>query len=113
MYYYGSKKRFGTYFDASIESEDLRSFESKFFESDIPILEEMVDPISGKSIGNAFVEVCYYTALQHQVQEKKKCFIVPQEMLILLVKQPTEGKSRIGGLRIGEMEKDCLSSTWY
>ncbi|KAG4081573.1 hypothetical protein H8356DRAFT_1758854, partial [Neocallimastix lanati (nom. inval.)] len=34
-------QRFGTYFDASIESEDLRSFESKFFESDIPILEEM------------------------------------------------------------------------
>ncbi|KAL6613619.1 hypothetical protein U3516DRAFT_867356 [Neocallimastix sp. 'constans'] len=90
-------QRFGTYFDASIESEDLRSFESKFFESDIPILEEMVDPISGKSIGNAFVGVCYYTALQHQVQEK-----------MFYLNSLLEGKSRNGGLRIGEMEKDAL-----
>ncbi|KAG4101729.1 hypothetical protein H8356DRAFT_1332037 [Neocallimastix lanati (nom. inval.)] len=89
-------QRFGTYFDASIESDYLRSFESKFFESDIPILEEIVDPISGKSIGNAFVGF------------KKKCFIVPQEILILLVNNLLEGKSRNSGLRIGEMEKDAL-----
>ena len=99
-------QRFGTYFDASIESEDLRSFESKFFESDIPILEEMVDPISGKSIGNAFVGVCYYTALQHQVQEKM--FYRTTGNVNSISKQPTEGKSRNGGLRIGEMEKDAL-----
>ena len=30
-------QRFGMCFDVSTESEDLRSFESKFFESDIPI----------------------------------------------------------------------------
>ncbi|KAG4082328.1 beta and beta-prime subunits of DNA dependent RNA-polymerase [Neocallimastix lanati (nom. inval.)] len=99
-------QRFGTYFDASIESEDLRSFESKFFESDIPILEEMVDPISGKSIGNAFIGVCYYTALQHQVQEKM--FYRTTGNVNSISKQPTEGKSRNGGLRIGEMEKDAL-----
>ncbi|KAG4081922.1 beta and beta-prime subunits of DNA dependent RNA-polymerase [Neocallimastix lanati (nom. inval.)] len=99
-------QRFGTYFDASIESEDLRSFESKFFESDIPILEEMVDPISGKSIGNTFVGVCYYTALQHQVQEKM--FYRTTGNVNSISKQPTEGKSRNGGLRIGEMEKDAL-----
>ncbi len=99
-------QRFGTYFDASIESEDLRSFKSKFFESDIPILEEMVDPITGKSIGNAFVGVCYYTALQHQVQEKM--FYRTIGNVNSISKQPTEGKSHNGGLRIGEMEKDAL-----
>jgi len=105
MYDYGSTKIWNV-FDASIESEDLRSFESKFFESDIPILEEMVDPISGKSIGNAFVGVCYYTALQHQVQEKM--FYRTTGNVNSISKQPTEGKSRNGGLRIGEMEKDAL-----
>ncbi|KAG4081961.1 beta and beta-prime subunits of DNA dependent RNA-polymerase [Neocallimastix lanati (nom. inval.)] len=84
-------QRFGTYFDASIESEDLRSFESKFFESDIPILED---------------DVCYYTALQHQVQEKM--FYRTTGNVNSISKQPTEGKSRNGGLRIGEMEKDAL-----
>ncbi|KAG4081642.1 beta and beta-prime subunits of DNA dependent RNA-polymerase [Neocallimastix lanati (nom. inval.)] len=81
-------QRFGTYFDASIESEDLRSFESKFFE-------KMVDPISGKSIGNAFVD-------------SRKMFYRTTGNVNSISKQPTEGKSRNGGLRIGEMEKDAL-----
>jgi len=56
---------FGTYFDDSTESEDLSSFVLKFFKSNIPILEEMVNPITGKSIGNVLVEFCYYTLIEH------------------------------------------------
>jgi len=56
---------FGTYIDDSTESEDLSSFEIKFFESNIPILEEMVNPITGKSIGNVLVGVCYYTVIEN------------------------------------------------
>jgi len=63
---------FGTYFDDSTESEDLSLFEIKFFESNIPILEEMVNPIIGKSIWNVLVEFCYYCYRAF----KKKCFIV-------------------------------------
>jgi len=99
-------KKFGTFFDASIESEDLKSFKSKYFESDIPVVENMIDPLTNKNIGTAFVGVCYYTALQHQVEEKMFYRITGNVNSIS--KQPTEGKSHNGGLRIGEMEKDAL-----
>jgi len=98
--------QFGTFFDASIESEDLKSFKEKYLESDIPVNETMIDPITGKTIGTAFVGVCYYTALQHQVEEKMFYRIMGNVNSIS--KQPTEGKSHNGGLRIGEMEKDAL-----
>jgi len=100
------QQRFRMYFDASLESEDLRSFESKFFESYIPVLKEIVDPITSKSIINTFVGVCYYTTLQYQVQEKM--FYRTIRNANSISKQPYEGKSRNGGLRIGEMEKDAL-----
>jgi len=99
-------ERFGTSFDASIESDDLKNFRSKFFQSDIPIMENMIDPDTERSIGTAFVGVCYYTALQHQVEEKMFYRITGNVNSIS--KQPTEGKSHNGGLRIGEMEKDAL-----
>jgi len=85
---------------------DLKNFKSTFFESGIPIMENMVDSISGRNIGTAFIDVCYYIALQHQVEEKMFYRITGNFNSIS--KQPTEGKSHNGGLRIGEMEKDAL-----
>jgi len=99
-------EQFGTYFDASIESNDLKNFKKKYLGSDIPIMENMIDPITEKSTGTAFVGVCYYIALQHQVAEKMFYRITGNVNSIS--KQPTEGKSNNGGLRIGEMEKDAL-----
>jgi len=99
-------QRFGTFFNASIESNDIKNFEANYIDSDIPIMEKMVDSITGKFIGEAFVGVCYCTALQHQVEEKKFYRILGNVNAIN--KQPTEGKSQNGGLRIGEMEKDAL-----
>ncbi|ORX42872.1 beta and beta-prime subunits of DNA dependent RNA-polymerase, partial [Piromyces finnis] len=97
---------FGTFFDASIESNDIKNFKTKYLESDIPVLENMIDPGTGMSTGTAFVGVCYYTALQHQVEEKM--FYRINGNINAISKQPTEGKSKNGGLRIGEMEKDAL-----
>ncbi|OUM62838.1 hypothetical protein PIROE2DRAFT_10759 [Piromyces sp. E2] len=46
-------ERFETSFDASIESDDLNNLQSTFFESDIPIMETMIDSITnGKEYGN-------------------------------------------------------------
>jgi len=99
-------EKFGTFFEVSIESNDLKNFKSNFFESGIPIMKNMVDRISGRNIRTAFVGVCYYIALQHQVEEKMFYRITGNVNSIS--KQPTEGKSHNGGLRIGEMEKDAL-----
>ncbi|KAG4090461.1 beta and beta-prime subunits of DNA dependent RNA-polymerase [Neocallimastix lanati (nom. inval.)] len=99
-------QRFGTFFDASIESNDIKNFEANYIDSVIPIMEKMVDSITGKFIGEAFVGVCYYTALQHQVEEKMFYRILGNVNAIS--KQPTEGKSQNSGLRIGEMERDAL-----
>ncbi|ORX41434.1 beta and beta-prime subunits of DNA dependent RNA-polymerase [Piromyces finnis] len=99
-------QKFGTFFDASIESNDIKNFRSTFIKSGIPIMEKMIDPKTGINIGSAFVGVCYYTALQHQVEEKMFYRITGNVNSIS--KQPTEGKANNGGLRIGEMEKDAL-----
>ena len=69
--------------------------------------ESFYDGITGKRmIARIYVGNMYYLRLRHMVANKMQSRA--RGPIQLLTRQPTEGKAKEGGLRLGEMEKDTF-----
>lgn len=98
---FGDGTGFGN-MDVSMISDNLQKLGYESYGNEI-----MYDGETGKQMEmSIFVGPTYYQRLKHMVNDKQHSRAIGP--MVNLTRQPAEGRSRDGGFRIGEMERDVM-----
>lgn len=100
---FGDGTSFGT-LDVKTIAEELQKLGYESYGNEV-----MYNGLTGEQLETSiFMGPVYYQRLKHMVADKVHSRATGP--MVSLTRQPAEGRSRAGGLRVGEMERDVLIS---
>jgi DNA-directed RNA polymerase beta subunit len=98
---FGDGTSFGE-FDVKTIAEQLQNQGYESYGNEI-----MYNGLTGEQFNTSiFIGPVFYQRLKHMVNDKQHSRSIGP--MVNLTRQPAEGRSRDGGFRIGEMERDCM-----